>query len=501
MPLFAKVTTVMPPADESSIRDRWARLRLLIIGQLLAAPPARGELKQRLSELSRQTWRHPIHGGDVRFGVSTLERWLALARRSPDPATMLATVPRADAGHMRAIDAVLADAIRAQYAAHPKWNVQLHYDNLRVSVDDRTLPSYATLLRFFRAQGLWRQREAVSGPQRAAVPDGTREVRSFEATHVGALFHLDGHQGALKVLSRHGEWISPIALCVIDDCSRLICHLQWYAHENTECLVHCVSQALQRRGLPRTIYSDNGSAMIAGEFSAGLHHLGILALTTQPRSAWMNGKQETLWNRVESRLMAMLDAVPNLTLAQLNEASFAWTEHEYQTTVHRELNDATPLQRFLNTPSVLRDCPDSATLARHFRIEVKRTQRRSDGTVSLDGVRFEIPQAFAHLRQLTLRYARWDRSQADIVDTRSGIIQATIYPLDKARNADGRRRRITQPSGLSSRPVATLTGAAAAHSDPQAPLMRHLLAQFAATGLPPAYLELDDSSSPPEPNP
>jgi putative transposase len=132
MPVFAKVIDLMPPADELNSRDRWARLRLLIIGQLLAAPPAHGELKQQLSELSRQTWRHPIHGGDVCFGVSTLERWLALARRSPDPATMLATVPRADAGRMRAIGAALAEAIQAQYAAHPKWNIQLHYDNLRV---------------------------------------------------------------------------------------------------------------------------------------------------------------------------------------------------------------------------------------------------------------------------------------------------------------------------------------------------------------------------------
>lgn len=485
--------------DDSSTRDRWARLRLLIIGQLLAAPPARGELKQRLADLSSQVWRHPIHGGDIRFGVSTLERWLALARRSPDPAMMLATVPRSDAGSVRAISTGLADVIRVQYATHPKWNVRLHYDNLKLTTKEGELPSYPTVLRFFRAEGLWRQRAPESGPQRSAVPDGSREVRSFEATHVGALFHLDGHQGSLKVLNRHGEWITPIALCVIDDCSRLIAHLQWYAHENTECLVHCVSQALQRRGLPRSIYSDNGSAMISGEFSTGLHRLGILQLTTRPRSAWMNGKQETLWGRVENRLMAMLDAVPNLTLAQLNEASFAWVQHEYLQTVHRELNGATPQQRFIGGPSVLRECPDSETLRRHFRIEVKRTQRRSDGTVSLDGVRFEIPQVFAHLRELNLRYARWERSQADIVDPRTGIVQATIYPLDKTRHADGRRRRIIKPTGLSSRPVATLNISAAA-TDPQAPLMRHLLAQFAATGLPAAYLEIDDSSTNPEPN-
>lgn len=485
----------MSTKDDPSARDRWARLRLLVIGQLLAAPPARGELMPRLTDLSRQAWRHPIHGRDVRFGVSTLERWLALARRSPDPAKLLATVPRADLGSVRAISLELANAIRAQYVIHPKWNVQLHYDNLKLAIAQDSLPSYSSVRRFFRAEGLWRQREPVSGPQRAALPDGTREVRSFEATHVGALAHLDGHQGSLPVLNQQGIWITPIGLCVIDDYSRLICHLQWYGHENTECLVHCLSQALQRRGLPRVIYSDNGSAMISGEFCAGLHHLGILGLTTRPRSAWMNGKQETLWGRIEDRLMAMLDAVPNLTLAQLNEASFAWVEHEYHQTAHRELNGATPLQRFIEGASVMRECPDSATLRRHFRIEVNRTQRRSDGTVSLDGIRFEIPQAFAHLRQLRLRYARWDRNCADIVDPRSGDVQSTIYPLDKARHADGRRRPIAKPMGISSRPVTTLKSErkAVPEGDGHAPLMRHLQAQFAATGLPPAYLELDET--------
>ena len=62
---------------------------------------------------------------------------------------------------------------------------------------------------------------------------------------------------------------------------------------------------------------------------------------------------------------------------------------------------------------------------------------------------------------------------------------------------------LTQPSGLSSRPLATSKGTPASSTvsptDPHAPLMRHLMAQFAATGLPPAYLELDDAT--PEPNP
>lgn len=163
------------------------------------------------------------------------------------------------------------------------------------------------------------------------------------------------------------------------------------------------------------------------------------------------------------------------------------------------MNGATPLQRFIAGPSVMRDCPDSAALRRHFRIEVKRTQRRSDGTVSLDGIRFEIPQVFGHLRELRLRYARWDRSCADIVDPRSGDVQA-IYPLDKTRHADGRRRPIPQPMGVSSLPVTALKGErkSARQGDGRAPMMRHWQAQFAATGVPPAYLELDETCHDPE---
>jgi putative transposase len=83
-------------------RDRWARLRFAIIGPLLAAPPAKGHLQAALKELSERTWQHPVSGQPVRFGVSTLERWLYAARAAgDDPVTVLRTRIRADAGRSR----------------------------------------------------------------------------------------------------------------------------------------------------------------------------------------------------------------------------------------------------------------------------------------------------------------------------------------------------------------------------------------------------------------
>jgi hypothetical protein len=55
-------------------------LRFSVIGQLLAAPPPKGELKAALQALAGRTWQHPATGAPVRFGLSTIERWYSAER-------------------------------------------------------------------------------------------------------------------------------------------------------------------------------------------------------------------------------------------------------------------------------------------------------------------------------------------------------------------------------------------------------------------------------------
>ena len=125
-----------------------------------------------------------------------------------------------------------------------------------------------------------------------------------------------------------------------------------------------------------------------------------------------------------------------------------------------------------------RDCPDSTAITAAFRIEMARRQRRSDGSVSLAGRRFEIPAPYRHLSIVHLRYARWDLTAVDLVDARSGTILCAVRPLDKSANADGQRRALTSVA-QDALPIA---------SAGITPLLRQLLAEYAATGLPPAYL-------------
>ena len=116
----------------------------------------------------------------------------------------------------------------------------------------------------------------------------------------------------------------------------------------------------------RSFFWHIGSAMTSAESIAGLKDLGIIHATTLPYSPYQNGKQEVFWASVEGRLLAMLEGVPELTLALLNEATQAWVELEYNQKRHAELGEA-PLARYLRGPDVGRDSPDSAALRRAFR--------------------------------------------------------------------------------------------------------------------------------------
>lgn len=476
----------MSSDDDLPARDRWARLRFAIIGGLLAAPPADGDLQSALEALAAKTWRHPLTGLEIRFGTSTIQRWYYAARRATDPVAVLRNQVRGDIGRFPSFSVEAVHALTTQYAQHPGWNAQLHHDNLRVRLAAAGVdcPSYASVRRYLKAHGLQRKRPPRRGGEfLASTAEGLqeREIRSYEVEYVLQLLHLDFHEGSRKVLTRSGQWIKPLLVGFIDDRSRFLCHAQWYANEGTEELVHGLCQALQKVGLPRSIMSDRGSAMISGEFTAGLHRLGILHLPTLPRSPHVNGKQENLWSRVESRLLAMLEGEEHLSLEQLNLATQAWITQEYHRTVHREIG-CTPLERYLAGPNVGRECPGSEALRAAFRIEVKRRQRRSDGTVSLHGERFEIPTRYRHLTEVHLRYARWDFSRVDLIEPRSGQILCAVRPIDKAANAEGFRR-----------PVEPMTNSPTAMPPAGiAPLLKQMIADYAATGLPPAYLPTPD---------
>jgi len=465
-------------------RVRWARFRFLIVGPLLTSPPDAGELSTLLDELASRAYRHPTTGERARFGRSTIERWYYAAKNEPrDPIRALERKVHGRAGTHPSLGDALRDAVAAQHRAHPRWSFKLHYDNLlalsKMKPELGTVPGVAVVTRFMKSRGLCKQRT----PRKRRDADNApvfeaRERRSFEVGHAHALWHSDFHEGSRAVIDTHGKWHKPRLLGFLDDCSRVVCHAQWYLDEDAQSFVHGMSQAILKRGLPRALLTDNGSPMQASEVQEGLQRMSIMHHTTLPYCPEQNGKQESFWGRVEGRLLPMLESERELTLHMLNEATQAWVELEYHRARHSELR-GTPLDKLIEGPSVGRLAPGSDALRRAFRSEVLRTQRRSDGTITVEGVRFELPSAYRVLLRPAVRYARWDLSSVDLVDARSGKHLGVLLPLDKRGNAES-SRRVVRPIDPNAHTYVADSGIA--------PHLAMLMAQYVATGMPPAYV-------------
>jgi putative transposase len=264
------------PVDDAA--QKWARLRFAIIAQLLAAPPGRGSLQQMIAELSKRKWKLPTGKLDT-FGFSTIERWYYAAIKANNPIETLRRQSRKDAGREKAVTPQHLKELEALYKANPHWSYQLHADNLEALASEKPelnpLPSETSIRRIMKKHG-WRKKKLPKnkGQQCAAQRIESRETRSYEMEHVHALWHLDFHKAkTVQVLMSDGSWETPVCLCILDDFCRLCCHIQWYLTESAETLAHGLWQAFLKRGLPYSILSDNGSAMIAAESENGMSEL------------------------------------------------------------------------------------------------------------------------------------------------------------------------------------------------------------------------------------
>lgn len=462
--------------------------RFGIIGQLLQTPLEKGVLLPALRQLSEKEWQHPISGQKVRYHWSTLERWYYRARSYKGaPYTQLSRKQRRGAGQQACIHPALADAINQLYAEHSSWSVTLLVAELRARArkDNKLepVPSYSSVKRYLRSRGMTRRRrvrEERPGHYEAQKRMEDREIRSFEYQHAGALWHLDFHHGKIRIIERDGQIKTPIALAVIDDYSRFICHIQWYFLETTESLVHGFIQAIQKLGLPGQLMTDNGAAMTSAEFTQGLVRLGISHETILGYSPYQNAKQERFWGTLEGRFIPLLDGLKDITLAKLNEWTQVWLDQDYHRTAHDELSGKSPRERYLQGPDVHKPCTlESLDLKAAFTMASHRRQRKTDGTISLAGKRFEIPDRFRFLKDIPVRYARWDLSKVHIFDQGSDKLVARIHPLDKTKNASGLRKTRSESLPVNN-PAERVPGPPA--------LLQEMINSFQSSGLPPAYI-------------
>jgi putative transposase len=375
---------------------RWAVICEAVDDRL--EPAERGRL---VSELACRVHRD-ADGRQMRVTTRTIYRWLEAWRTGGFDA--LKPARRRDAGVLRTDRQVLelAAALRREAPARSAaYIAQILATTHGFEVSDRTLQ------RFFAAQGL----------DRARLEGRHRAYGRFEAAACGDLWTADGWDGpALVELSgRHAQLFS-----ILDDRSRLIAHGAFYPDVGEWSFQRCLRAAIVRRGIPRTLYIDHGSAFISTQLRLICARLGIRITHSRPGRPQGRGKKERHYRTVAEQFAVEIDVVGVDTLEQLNVYWAAWVEQVYHRRPNRTTGQA-PLDRWMDGPSSLRPTPDPQQLAEAFLWAATRTVTATR-TVSLHGNVYDVDPVLVG-RRVELRYDPTDLTSIAVFlgDTPAGM--------------------------------------------------------------------------------
>lgn len=217
---------------------------------------------------------------------------------------------------------------------------------------------------------------------------------------------------------------------ILDDHSRLITHAEFYVSESIECFRDCIIKALEKRGLPRRLYTDNEAAFRTHLLRYACARLGIALLHSRPGIPEGRGKIERFFRTVRSQLLPLLTEAQSLD--ELNAGLARWLEQDYHARPHSSTHQ-TPLERYLAHLHALRPAP--ADVRDYFRFPVTRRVDK-DRTVSLGGRLFEAPVGLIG-RQVTLLYHRKDPLRVEVLLGEHS--HGFLTPLDPLVNSRVRR--------------------------------------------------------------
>lgn len=337
-----------------------------------AADPALSKAERGALVRALAARDHIGPGGErVRVARNTLDRWIRAWRAGGYEAL----VPATRAAGPTTPAAVLDLAVKLKREAPGRTAAQVAEV---ISAAQGWAPSERTIQRLFARLGL------------NTRPDGTplQAFGRFEAAAANDRWTGDALHG--PPVGGHKAYL----FAFIDDHSRAIVGYRWAHSEDTVRLEAALRHGLGSRGVPRSIYVDNGSAFVAAPLLRACAVLGIRLVHSRPGRPEGRGKIERFFRTVRDQFLVEVTARGVVDLVELNRLFGAWVETAYHRRVHSETK-ATPLERFVaGGPFVI---PTPAQLHEAFLWSEQRTVTKT-ATVSLHANTFEVDAALVGRR-------------------------------------------------------------------------------------------------------
>jgi len=397
------------------MRNPTVYLKMRVLG---AIDMAEGKtIRDRIKAVSQMTFTDE-EGHPRRFTWSTISTWLC--RYQKHGVTVMENKPRSDKGKLRKV--VPEEVMEAIRAVLPK-------------VHGKT-PTRALLYRLCIEQG-WLTRSQVAPNTFSRLvkqyellkpeTEGSPKLRlAFAKAHVNEMWQADTLYG--PHVQSNSAAVPTRLIAFLDDASRVCCHGQFFIAENVDTLIESLRAAFYKRGVPQSLYVDNGSIYCSREIIQICARVGCLLHHTPVRDGAAKGKIERFFRTVRDQFLSrQLDLS---SLDALNRQFTQWVEEHYNAQIHSILG-MSPLDRFALDRKWVRFLPPNEANDELFFVEEER-HVRADNTFSFHSVRFEAPR---HLPDRTI-HVRCQRSQplARVIVYYRGERMGEARPLNAIAN-------------------------------------------------------------------
>ena len=352
-----------------------------------------GEKERLLRERCDRKWVIP-HSDKTSISRGTIQRWIKLYEESGNNLESLYPRARNDLGKHRTFDEEICLGLIRMREEMPDVTVPFIIKTMkkRDIVPPNTYLPLTTVYRFFHQHNLMKKQTTVE------------DRRKYEAEMPNDIWQSDVMHGPKLLAGDKRRKTYLIAF--IDDHSRLIPYGQFYTSENVQSFMHAFEQALLRRGLPRKLYVDNGSAYRSRQLMHTAASLGIALIHAKPFKPEGKGKIERVFKTIRSQF---LPGFTGKTLQDINQDFEAWISAEYHSRKHSATGKS-PLARFIDNIECVRSAPDN--LKDHFR-KIARRRVNKDRTIVLDNRLYEGPVELIG-KQVELLFHEEERDRVEI---------------------------------------------------------------------------------------
>lgn len=221
---------------------------------------------------------------------------------------------------------------------------------------------------------------------------GGLAARRFQKSSRNKMWHSDIKYGPYLPVGPEGSPKQVYLVTFFDDATRFVLHGQFYPSLDKTIVENCFRQAVQKYGIPESVYFDNGKQYKTKWMKRACSKLGVRLIYARPYSPEGTGKIER-FNRTVDSFLNEFTLEKNKDLNKLNDLFGVWLEECYQNKPHSALNkNMSPENAYRIDSKPIRYIDPAIVTDAFLHCEERKVDKA--GCVSFEGKKYEVGISF-----------------------------------------------------------------------------------------------------------